>query len=58
MSRNRYDDHDYSPDADENEYRSWAQDGGAYVDVAGNVIWPDQPGHPDYSRAAEVRDAD
>jgi hypothetical protein len=35
--------HSASPDCyPESEYREWAQDAGARVDEAGNVIWPDQ----------------
>ncbi len=36
--------HTLSPEASpEEEYRGWAQDAGASVDVAGNVAWSDEP---------------
>ena len=27
--------------------KCWAYEAGAHIDLAGNVIWPDQPEHPD-----------
>ena len=48
MSRDWYRDHSLSPEASsDEEYRDWAYQGGAHIDLAGNVVWPDQPGHPD-----------
>lgn len=47
MSRDWYRDHHISPEAaGDDVYRDWAQDAGAHVDVAGNVIWPDEKEHP------------
>ena len=46
-----YRDHHISPEAaGDEEYRAWAYTAGAHIDVAGNVIWPDSPDHPDYRR--------
>jgi hypothetical protein len=40
-----YRDHNISPEAAGDEvYREWAQDAGARVDLAGNVIWPGDRG--------------
>lgn len=47
MGHDWYRDHHYEPSEDEAEYRSWAQDAGAHVDLTGRVVWPDQPDHPD-----------
>lgn len=48
MSRDWYRDHSLSPEASsDEEYRDWAYQGGAHIDLAGNVVWPDQP-HPDH----------
>jgi hypothetical protein len=47
-----YRDHNYSPEAaTDAEYRDWAQDNGAHVDLAGNVSWPGDRDHPDTQRA-------
>lgn len=49
-----YRDHDLSPEAsDPAEYRDWAQDAGAHVDLAGNVTWPGDPDHPDTPRSTD-----
>ena len=43
-----YRDHDLSPEASsDEEYRDWAYEAGAHIDLTGDVIWPDQPEHPD-----------
>lgn len=58
MSRDWYRDHNYSPEAaSDEEYRDWAYQAGAHIDVAGNVVWPDEREHPDnLRRQAEVDD--
>lgn len=43
-----YRDHRLSPEAsDPEEYRDWAYESGAHIDLAGNVVWPGEAGHPD-----------
>ena len=57
MSRDWYRDHSLSPEASsDEEYRDWAHEGGAHIDLAGNVVWPGDPDHPD-NRQGDVREA-
>jgi hypothetical protein len=53
MSRDWYRDNRHSPESDPEGYRDWAHEGGAHIDLLGNVVWPDQPGHPDNKRTEE-----
>lgn len=47
--------HNYSPEAaSDEEYRDWAYEAGAHIDLAGNVVWPGERDHPD---TREVPDA-
>lgn len=43
-----YRDHNLSPEASsDEEYRDWAHESGAHIDLTGNVVWPDEAEHPD-----------
>lgn len=46
-----YRDHRLSPEASsDEEYRDWAYEAGAHIDLVGNVVWPGDPNHPDTRR--------
>lgn len=46
-----YRDHSLSPEASsDEEYRDWAHEAGAHIDLTGNVVWPGDRDHPDCKR--------
>ena len=43
--------HRLSPEASsDEEYRDWAYEAGAHIDLTGNVVWPGDRDHPDTKR--------